>query len=133
VEKEWFFGAYLQRLLDRKGWKLLRLKEESKVSYSHLYNLLKGEDPKTGRPTSIGVDKLNDIANALNVPIGNLVAAYFGQDPEKMPEGSINTEYKAFLEKILMDMPPELLIQALKTKYPEPGKLDEIKKKVLDE
>lgn len=79
----WFFGEYIQRLLDRKEWNTAKLAKKASLSHVYVGQLIRGDKPDTGRPPKLSVDTLQAIAEAFNIPETHLLLAYKGIDPEK--------------------------------------------------
>lgn len=78
----WKFGQYVERLLNKKGWKASDLAKRAGLSHVYIGQLLRGSNPDTGKPPRLSVDTLQSIAKALGIPESKLLLAYRGIDPE---------------------------------------------------
>lgn len=78
----WFFGQYIERLLDEKGWKRSRLAKEAGLSHVYVNQLIVGDNK--GKPPRPTIDTLIALSDALDVDIIDLILAYKGKDPAKV-------------------------------------------------
>jgi transcriptional regulator with XRE-family HTH domain len=79
----WFFGEYLQRLLEEREWTASRLAKKANLSHVYMGQLLKGSRGEEGKPSRISVDTVTSIAQALGIQEYKLLLAYKGIDPDK--------------------------------------------------
>jgi transcriptional regulator with XRE-family HTH domain len=79
----WKFGQYIEKLLNKKGWKASELAKKAGLSHVYIGQLLRGNNPDTGKPPRVSVDTLQSISRALNIPESKLFLAYKGIDPDK--------------------------------------------------
>jgi transcriptional regulator with XRE-family HTH domain len=83
TEIKWFFGEYLQRLLQAKKWTAATLAKKSKLSHVYIGNLLDTDRSKGNRPPRVSVDTITALADALDTPECKLLLAYQGIDPDQ--------------------------------------------------
>lgn len=78
----WFFGEYLQRLIDQKEWTASKLAKKAKLSHVYMGHLLRGDRTEGDRQSRISVETFTALAQALEVPEYMLLLAYKGIDPD---------------------------------------------------
>lgn len=78
----WFFGEYLQRLLDEKEWTASKLAKKSKLSHVYMGHLVRGDRTEGDKQSRISVETVTSLAKALEIPEYKLLLAYKGIDPD---------------------------------------------------
>jgi transcriptional regulator with XRE-family HTH domain len=81
----WFFGDYLQRLLDEKEWTVSKLAKKAQLSHVYMGHLIRGERSEGDKPSRISVETVTSLAKALDIPEYKLLLAYKGIDPDQAP------------------------------------------------
>jgi transcriptional regulator with XRE-family HTH domain len=77
----WFFGEYLQRLIDEKDWTASKLAKKAKLSHVYMGHLLRGDRTEGDKLPRISVETVTALAKALEIPEYQLLLAYKGIDP----------------------------------------------------
>lgn len=126
VVKMTTLGDYISRLRVEKNISQRDLAKRAGFTQGTLQKI------ESGSTLHPGLDVITGVAKALNISPVKLLMAYQGKDPDSEVSQADRDDYKAFLMKVFSEMPSDLLLEALKAKYPDREKLNEIKRKVMD-
>jgi transcriptional regulator with XRE-family HTH domain len=102
---EWFFGRYLQRLLDRLNLSAHQLHKLTGIPASNLYYLINGDAAdKASRPNPT-LSTIIKLAKALRVPPENLLQAFQGKDPDAATTSTPHPEStEALATRVIQDL-----------------------------
>jgi len=81
----WFFGDYLQKLLDEKEWTVSKLAKKANLSHVYMGHLIRGERAEGSKPSRVSVETVTALAKALEIPEYKLLLAYKGINPDQSP------------------------------------------------
>lgn len=81
----WFFGDYLQKLLDEKEWTVSKLAKKANLSHVYMGHIIRGERTEGDKPSRISVETVTSLAKALDIPEYKLLLAYKGINPDQAP------------------------------------------------
>ena len=103
-------GKYIEkkRLAVGLSQRELAKKTHGLVGWMAINHIEKGD---TKNP---GIGTLIPIAKALNIPIGDLILAYEGKDPDTADTSIANPEIQEFFRSIIRQVPTEILLEILK-------------------
>lgn len=116
---KWYFGKYLESLLEQKGgrlagWHKKRLADETGLAYSYISYLLSGEASGRKDPPSPSIDVFINLSKVLNVDIMDLILAYQGKNPEAEAKKETGTKYKQAVKAFLSALPEDDLVELIK-------------------
>ncbi len=131
-EKQWFFGRYIQRLLENKGWNKSKLAKEAVISTGHISWLINGRTSGKEGPPELRIEMLIKLSKTLNVSMDDLALAYQGKDPELTRKSKDSEVYKqaifSFFDSLSRQDQIELLGKNRQTLLEEAKRLDNLEK-----